>query len=218
MCVVSALVIFPRIAKTEFSADEPGWISSGYYYTTLAQKRDLDWDKWFCRECEGFGRLNLHVGEFLFGIPMKIEKDSASPAFFGFYNVDHSYEENFRAGLVPPPAILSQARSVAAFFGVLCCLHDLRGWVLGLQSMGRIDRVWFTTDKLSFPETISPGHDRHFLQFLLAKYLPGTCGYSQGSQQESNPSSRLSYRRAHRAGLLSQNYRDSCLARAFSWV
>jgi hypothetical protein len=72
VCVASALVIFPRIAKTEFSADEPGWISSGYYYTTLAQKRDLDWDKWFCRECEGFGRLNLHVGEYLFGIPRKI--------------------------------------------------------------------------------------------------------------------------------------------------
>jgi hypothetical protein len=122
VCVVSALVIFPRIAKTEFSADEPGWISSGYYYTTLAQKRDLDWDKWFCRECEGFGRLNLHVGEYLFGIPMKIEKDSAGPSFFGFYNVEHSYEENFRAGLVPPPAILIQARQVAAFFGVLCCL------------------------------------------------------------------------------------------------
>jgi 4-amino-4-deoxy-L-arabinose transferase-like glycosyltransferase len=120
--VVSALVIFPRIATTEFSADEPGWISSGYYYTTLAQKGDLDWDKWFCRECQGFGRLNLHVGEYLFGIPMKIEKDSASPAFFGFYNVEHSYEENFRAGLVPPPAILIQARKVAAFFGVLCCL------------------------------------------------------------------------------------------------
>jgi hypothetical protein len=122
VCVVSALVIFPRIAKTEFSADEPGWISSGYYYTTLAQKRDLDWDKWFCRDCEGFGRLNLHVGEFLFGIPMKIEKDSASPAFFGFYNVEHSYEQNLRAGLVPPPAILIQARQVSAFFGVLCCL------------------------------------------------------------------------------------------------
>ena len=121
VCVVSALVIFPRIAKTEFAADEGGWISSGYYYTTLAQKRDFDWNKWFCRECQGFGRLNLHVGEFLFGIPMKIEKDSASPAFFGFYDVDHSYEENFRAGLVPPPAILIQARQVAATFGVLCC-------------------------------------------------------------------------------------------------
>jgi hypothetical protein len=122
VCVVSSLVIFPRIAKTEFSADEPGWISSGYYYTTLAQKRDLDWDKWFCRDCGGFGRLNLHVGEYLFGIPMKIEKDSASPAFFGFYDVEHSYEENFRAGVIPPPAILIQARQVAAFFGVLCCL------------------------------------------------------------------------------------------------
>jgi Dolichyl-phosphate-mannose-protein mannosyltransferase len=122
VCVVSALVIFPRIAKTEFSADEPGWISSGYYYTTLAQKRDLDWDKWFCRECQGFGRLNLHVGQFLFGIPLKIENASATPAFFGFYDVEHSYEENFRAGLVPSPAILRQARSVAAFFGVLCCL------------------------------------------------------------------------------------------------
>jgi hypothetical protein len=122
VCVASALVIFPRIAKTEFSSDEPGWISSGYYYTTLAQKRDFDWDKWFCRECQGFGRLNLHVGEYLFGIPMKIEKDSSSQAFFGFYDVEHSYEENVRAGLVPPPAILNQARSVAAFFGVLCCL------------------------------------------------------------------------------------------------
>jgi Dolichyl-phosphate-mannose-protein mannosyltransferase len=122
VCVVSSLVIFPRITKTEFSADEPGWISSGIYYTTLAQKRDFDWDKWFCHECQGFGRLNLHVGQFLFGIPLKIENDSATPAFFGFYDVDHSYEENFRAGLVPPPAILRRARSVAAFFGVLCCL------------------------------------------------------------------------------------------------
>ncbi len=122
VCVASAAVIFPRIGKTEFSSDEPGWISSGYYYTTLAQKRDLDWDKWFCRECQGFGRLNLHVGEYLFGIPMKIAKDSNSPAFFGFYDVEHSYEQNLRAGLVPPRAILNQARSIAAFFGVLCCL------------------------------------------------------------------------------------------------
>jgi 4-amino-4-deoxy-L-arabinose transferase-like glycosyltransferase len=122
VCAASALVIFPRIANTEFSGDEPGWISSGYYYTTLAEKRDLDWDKWFCRECQGFGRLNLHVGEYLFGIPLKIEKDSGSQPFFGFYDVDRSYEENVRAGLIPPPAILSQARSVAAFFGVLCCL------------------------------------------------------------------------------------------------
>src|SRR5271156_4050838 len=122
VCVVRALVIFPRVAKTEFSADEPGWISSGYYYTTLAQKRDFDWDKWFCRDCQGFGRLNLHVGEYLFGIPMKIEKDSASPAFFGFYDVERSYEDNFRAGAIPPRAILIQARQIAAFFGVLCCL------------------------------------------------------------------------------------------------
>src|ERR1700742_3950092 len=122
VCVVSALVIFPRISRTEFSDDEPGWIASGYYYTTLAQKRDFDWDKWFCRECQGFGRLNLHVGEYLFGIPMKIEKDSASPAFFGFYDVEHSYEDNLRDGLVPPREILLQARQVAAFFGVLCCL------------------------------------------------------------------------------------------------
>jgi len=122
VCVVSALVIFPRIATTEFSADEPGWISSGYYYTTLVEKRDLDWDKWFCRECEGFGRLNLHVGEFLYGIPLKIEQPSGSKAFFGFYDTDRSYEENARAGAIPPPEILRQARSVAAFFGVLCCL------------------------------------------------------------------------------------------------
>jgi 4-amino-4-deoxy-L-arabinose transferase-like glycosyltransferase len=122
VCVASALVIFPRIAKTEFSADEPGWISSAYYYTTLAEKRDFDWDKWFCRECGDFGRLNFHMGEYLFGIRLKIGKDSGSQAFFGFYDVYHSYEENFRAGLVPSPAILSQARSVAAFFGVLCCL------------------------------------------------------------------------------------------------
>jgi hypothetical protein len=122
VCVVSALAIFPRVATTEFSVDVPGWVSSGYYYTTLAEKRDLDWNKWFCRECQGFGRLNLHVGEFLFGIPLKIEKDSGSQEFFGFYAFDHSYEENLRAGLVPPPEILRQARSVAAFFGVLCCL------------------------------------------------------------------------------------------------
>jgi hypothetical protein len=122
VCVASALVIFPRIAKTEFSSDEPGWISSGYYDTTLAQKRDLDWDKWFCRECEGFGRLNLHVGEYLFGIPMKIEQEPGSRAFFGFYDVNRSYEENFRAGVIPPPAILNQARRIAAVFGVLCCL------------------------------------------------------------------------------------------------
>jgi len=122
VCVASALVIFPKIATTEFSVDEPGWVSAGYYYTTLAQNRDLDWDKWFCRECQGFGRLNLHVGEFLFGIPLKIEQNSGSPAFFGFYNFDHSYEDNVREGFVPPPAILRQARSVAAFFGVLCCV------------------------------------------------------------------------------------------------
>jgi Dolichyl-phosphate-mannose-protein mannosyltransferase len=122
VCVVSALVIFPRVAKTEFSEDEPGWIASGYYYTTLAQNRDFDWDKWFCRDCQGFGRLNLHMGQYLFGIPLKIEKDSASPAFFGFYDVERPYEENLRAGVVPPPAILIQAREVAAFFGVLCCL------------------------------------------------------------------------------------------------
>jgi 4-amino-4-deoxy-L-arabinose transferase-like glycosyltransferase len=122
VCVISALVIFPKVNTTEFSTDEPGWIASGYYYTTLAENGDLDWNKWFCQECHGFGRLNLHVGQYLYGIPMKIEKSGSGPEFFGFYDVDQSYEANARAGAVPSPAILKQARQIAAFFGVLCCL------------------------------------------------------------------------------------------------
>lgn len=122
VCAASALIIFPRTAKTEFSGDEPGWISAAYYYTALAEKRDFDWDKWFCHPCGDFGRLNLHMGEYLFGIPLTIEKDSGNPAFFGFYDVDRSSEENLRAALIPPPAVISQARRVAAVFGVLCCL------------------------------------------------------------------------------------------------
>lgn len=122
VCVVSALIIFPKIATSEFSADEGGWISSAYYYTTLAEKGDLNWDKWFCRDCQGFGRLNLHAGQFLFGVPLKMELENGAKPYFGYYDVEHSYQQNFREGLVAPPAIVTQARRVAAFFGVLCCL------------------------------------------------------------------------------------------------
>src|ERR1700761_1667795 len=121
VCVVSALVLFPRTRTTEFSGDEPGWIASAYYYTTLAEKGDLDWDKWFCRECQGFGRLNLHAGQFLFGIPMNLELKKGSQPFAGYYDVEHTYQRNFQEGLVPSPEILVQGRTVSAFFCVLCC-------------------------------------------------------------------------------------------------
>jgi hypothetical protein len=120
--VASGWMLFSRVGTMEFSSDEPGWIASSYYYTELARSGETDWNKWFCRECEGFGRLNLHVGQYLFGIPLEMARDRSAPPFAAYYNVDYSYEENVRLGQVPPAAIMRQARKVAAFFGVLCCV------------------------------------------------------------------------------------------------
>jgi hypothetical protein len=120
--LTSTLALFRGIETTQFSVDEPGWISSGLYYTALYEKGDFDWNKWYCENCDAFGHLNLHMGEYLYGIPLKIEEPQRVATFFGYYDFQRSYQANVHAGLVPPPGLLIRAREISAFFGVLCCV------------------------------------------------------------------------------------------------
>jgi 4-amino-4-deoxy-L-arabinose transferase-like glycosyltransferase len=172
VCAVSALIIFPRVNTTEFSGDEPGWISASLYYTSLMENRDFDWNKWFCQDCQSFGRLNLHAAEFLYGIPLKIEQPNGTPPYFGFYLVEHSYEQNQREGLIPPPALLHQARQIAAFFGVLCVLMifavgfwGYNPWV-GLFAAGLL-----VTNSVYLKIATQVMTDVFYNVFLLAVYL-----------------------------------------------
>jgi len=122
VCAVSAIVIFPRVRRTEFSVDEPEWISSGYYYTRLLQKRDFEWQKWDCPECGAWGSLNPHLGKWLIGTALVMNSRTRVQPHLRYYNFDATWEENIRAGVIPPLETLVCARSAPALFGVLCCL------------------------------------------------------------------------------------------------
>lgn len=122
VCAVSALVIFPRIDKTPFDGDESDWISGGYYYMGLLRSGDFEWKKWDCPECGSWGKINLHLGEWLVATPLFLDPSTRARPYMAHYNFHETEEQNRRQGTVPSRDILTRARTAPAFFGVLCCL------------------------------------------------------------------------------------------------
>ena len=122
LCLLSSALLFGKVGETSFSGDESGWIASGNYYSGLLLKRDFGRENWICLECGPWGSLNMHLGQLLIGIPLRIVSRDTGSEFSSYYDWGQSLEENLKVGKVPETEILLQARRVSAVFGVLCCL------------------------------------------------------------------------------------------------
>jgi 4-amino-4-deoxy-L-arabinose transferase-like glycosyltransferase len=120
-CLLSAAILFSKITRNEFFGDEAGWISAGYYYTDLVRQLDFDRPKWDSPALDTFGSINMHVGEWLIGIPLEIDPQTRTRRFLGFYDFRLPLQWNLEHGNVPPRDILLRARFAPALFGVLCC-------------------------------------------------------------------------------------------------
>src|SRR5215831_13931326 len=128
--LVSATTLYREVGKTAFHGDESGWTYAGYYYTNLLLQGDLDWQRWVCNFCGGFGYLNPHLGKWILGIPLQLE--SQNPLFLSdFQNWEKALkrEKKIRAATAqePPPNILLRARTSSVILGSLCCLSLL--WI-----------------------------------------------------------------------------------------
>ena len=121
--LASAVVLFSHVKETEFHVDEPGWIASGRHFLGLVWNGDFRRDRWECRECDGWtSRLNMHLGEWLVGLPVALDPTTREQAFSQYYDWGASLEKNVEQGRIPPAETLNRARTGCAIFGVLCCL------------------------------------------------------------------------------------------------
>ncbi len=107
------------IEKNEVFVDEPGWVSSANYYTNLLLHGDFQHQKWECTQCENWGSLNPHLGQWIIGLFLKVQVPQQEPVFFNLYNFQISMDENIKQGNIPPRQILLPARSISAIFGIL---------------------------------------------------------------------------------------------------
>lgn len=141
--LLASSILFTNIDKTDFHADEPGWIASGYYYTNLLLQGDFQWEKWKCPQCGPWGSAyNPHLGQWAIGITLKAFPAKGEQEFFNFYNFDLSYKQNKAKGNIPAQPLLLRARSVTVVFSLLCCLligligyysHNL--WIGGIAAI-----------------------------------------------------------------------------------
>lgn len=175
----SSVILFKQVEKTRFNGDESGWISSGYYYANLVLTWDFEWQKWKCPQCESWGSwLNLHVGQYLMGIPLKMFATKEDQEFFGFYRhyhelqSDESLRKNEVEGRVPPRDILLRARRISAVFGVLCCLivltisyYSANLWI-GLMAV-----ILLLANKLFLVNATQAMTDVYYNFFLLCIWL-----------------------------------------------
>lgn len=126
LCIViisSSFILSKSIHNPVIYSDESGWITSAYYYTDLLLKRDFDPEKWEGSQLDTWGSsYNLHVAQWLMGLPLKRYSARTTHEFSNLYNVNKTLKENKALGNIPPKDILSVARSVSVFFGVLCCV------------------------------------------------------------------------------------------------
>ena len=127
----SGWLLFPQVETTEFHPDEPGWISSGFYYTDLLLSHDWDRTKWDCSPCEGWGSLNPHLGKWLLGFPMEWLN---TRRYFGFWNFDLGQEQNISNGKLPQQEVLFSARHVSVIYGIAL--------VLGVFALGYLTANW----------------------------------------------------------------------------
>ena len=176
VCVVVSIpgfILHKNIEKTTFHGDESGWISSGFYYTNLLLKHDFILDHWRCDKCANFGGAkNLHVGQWLMGIPLVELYQGSGKNFFCFYSWNKALSDNKKEGRVPPDDLLFSARRVSAFFGILCCLIVfLIGYHAGNIWVGMASAIFVTTNPLFVRCATLADTDIYYLFFLLCSSL-----------------------------------------------
>jgi 4-amino-4-deoxy-L-arabinose transferase-like glycosyltransferase len=172
VCIAAGATIFPRIDETPFHGDESGWISSAYHYTDLLLTRDTTLSKWECQECSTWGSLNLHLGQWLIGLPLVADPGLRGRRFSRYYDFDLSFEDNVAQGRVPPRDILSRARRAVAVVGVLCCLvvfaigYLAYGLLVGVLAAGLV-----LSNQLFITYATRAMTDVHYSFFLLSLCL-----------------------------------------------
>jgi 4-amino-4-deoxy-L-arabinose transferase-like glycosyltransferase len=172
VCIAAAATIFPRIDETPFHGDESGWISSAYHYTDLLLTLDTTPSKWECQECSTWGSLNLHLGQWLIGLPLVMDPDIRGRRFSRYYDFDLSFDDNVAQGRVPPQDILSRSRRAVAVVGVLCCLIVFAiGYVAYGLLVGVLAATLVLTNQLFITHATRAMTDVHYSFFLLALCL-----------------------------------------------
>ena len=171
VALLATVVLYRQAPLTPFDGDETGWISSGVYYTDLLLARDFAWDKWQCRACGPWGGLNMPLGKWAIGAPLKLYYAATPGAvpFMRFYDFERSLAQNQAEGRVPPAAVLAAARLACAAFGVLCCLllFCLGYWWLNRAAALLAVVLLLLTDGFVQQATRAMT-DVHYLTFLLA--------------------------------------------------
>lgn len=176
LCAVtisSSVILYNNIGKNTFNGDETNWISTGYYYTNLLLKCDFDLNKWHGKQFGDFGgRMYLHLGQWIIGIPLTWYSRRHGREFCSFYNFSRTFEENQRAGRVPPRDILLYARGTTAFVGVLCCIAMMAiGWYAKHAWVGCGAAVLLMKNRIFIKYGARAMLDIHYAFFLLCSLL-----------------------------------------------
>ncbi|MBK9232965.1 MAG: phospholipid carrier-dependent glycosyltransferase [Anaerolineae bacterium] len=174
VALLATVVLYRQALLTPFDGDETGWISSGVYYTDLLLARDFAWEKWQCRACGPWGGLNMPLGKWAIGAPLKLyyaATPGAAP-FMRFYDFERSLAQNQAEGRVPPADVLRVARLACAAFGVLCCLllFCLGFWWVNWAT-GLLAAVLLLATDGFVQQATRAMTDVHYLSFLLAGCL-----------------------------------------------
>ena len=172
VCIAAGATIFTRIDETPFHGDESGWISSAYHYTDLLLTLDTTSSKWECQECVTWGSLNLHLGQWLIGLPLVMDPDIRGRRFSRYYDFDLPFEDNVAQGRVPPRDILSMGRRAVAVVGVLCCLIVFAiGYVAYGLPVGVLAASLLLTNQLFITHATMAMTDVHYSFLLLSLCL-----------------------------------------------
>lgn len=171
--LLSGFILYKNIEKTQFHGDESSWISSAYYYTDLLLKRDFSLDKWEGLQLGTSGSAyNLHLGQWLMGIPLKWYSRRNAREFLNPYDFRLTEEENKRMGKIPPQDILFFTRGISIIFGVLCCLLAFTiGYCSRNLWIGLIMAILIMRNKLFITFATRAMTDIYYNLFLLCACL-----------------------------------------------
>jgi 4-amino-4-deoxy-L-arabinose transferase-like glycosyltransferase len=179
LCISIALLasstLFKNVEKTKFNGDESGWISSGYYFSNLLLEGDFEWQQWWKtpKGGEGFSSwFQLHLGQWVIGIPMKVLAENGEQEYSGFYHFDKTLEKNKQEGRVPPKLVLLRARNISVVIGTLCCLLIFAiGYYSNNLWIGSIAAILLIFNKLFITLSTQAMTDIPYNFFLLSACL-----------------------------------------------
>jgi 4-amino-4-deoxy-L-arabinose transferase-like glycosyltransferase len=179
LCISTALLasstLFKNVEKTKFNGDESGWISSGYYFSNLLLEGDFEWQQWWKtpKGGEGFSSwFQLHLGQWVIGIPMKVLAENGEQEYSGFYHFDKTLEKNKQEGRVPPKLVLLRARNISVVIGTLCCLLIFAiGYYSNNLWIGSIAAILLIFNKLFITLSTQAMTDIPYNFFLLSACL-----------------------------------------------